>query len=71
MELVKTTLNQNYFEFNNAIWHQESGRLMGFPISSILAEISLQNYDTNFYPKITRKNIQNITRYIDDDHDHI
>jgi hypothetical protein len=71
MELVKTALNQNYFDFNNVIWHQESDRLMGFPISSILAEIILQHLDTNFYTKITRKNIQNITRYLDDDHDHI
>jgi hypothetical protein len=39
---------------------------MGFPISSILAEIFLQHLDTNFYPKITRKNIQFIARYVDD-----
>jgi hypothetical protein len=40
---------------------------MGSPISSILAEIFLQNLETKFYPDlIRRRHTQFIARYVDD-----
>jgi hypothetical protein len=47
-EVLKTTMSQNYFEFDNIIWQQENGTPMGSPISSILAEIFLQHLELNF-----------------------
>ena len=38
-------LNQNYFKFNNKIYKQNSGLAMGSPLSSIIAEIFLQEID--------------------------
>jgi hypothetical protein len=42
-ELLKVTIFQNYFITDNTFWQQENGTPMGSPISSILAEIFLQN----------------------------
>jgi hypothetical protein len=43
MELIKITMSQNCFEFDNVIWQQEHGTPMGSPISNILLEIFLQH----------------------------
>jgi hypothetical protein len=44
-ELVKVTVSQSYFDSDNTYWQQGSGTPMGSLISSILAEIFLQNLD--------------------------
>jgi hypothetical protein len=48
-------------------WQQDSGTPMGSPISSILAEIFLQNLENKWYPSmINTRHIQYIGRYVDD-----
>jgi retron-type reverse transcriptase len=67
IELAKVTIHQNYFESNNMFWQQDSGTPMGSPISSILAEIFLQNLENKWYPSmINTRHIQYIGRYVDD-----
>jgi hypothetical protein len=67
IELVKVTIQQNYFESNNMYWQQDSGTPVGSPIASILAEIFLQNLQQKWYPNmINTRNIQYIGRYVDD-----
>jgi hypothetical protein len=39
---INVTVNQNYFEFEDSIWQQTDGMPVGSPISSIFAEIFLQ-----------------------------
>jgi hypothetical protein len=66
-ELVKVTIYQNYFESSNTFWQQENGTPMGSPISSILAEIFLQDLENKWYPNmINKRHIQYIGRYVDD-----
>jgi hypothetical protein len=66
IRLIKTTTEQNYFMFNDNFWKQETGTPMGSPISSIIAEIVLQNLENEFYPSFKRYNIPYVTRYVDD-----
>jgi hypothetical protein len=67
IELVKVTIHQNYFESNNMFWQQDNGTPMGSPISSILAEIFLQDLESKWYPSmINTRHIQYIGRYVDD-----
>jgi retron-type reverse transcriptase len=54
-ELVKVTIYQNYFESSNTFWQQEIGTPMGSPISSILAEIFLQNLENKWCPNMINK----------------
>jgi hypothetical protein len=67
-ELMKVTMKQNYFLFEGTVWQQENGTPMRSPISSILAEIFLQNLETRFYPDLirSRRHIQFIGKYVDD-----
>jgi uncharacterized protein YifE (UPF0438 family) len=66
-ELLKVTIYQNYFESSNTIRQQENGTPIGSPISSILAEIFLQNLENIWYPNmINKRHIQYIGRYVDD-----
>jgi hypothetical protein len=64
--MVKITMNQNYFEVDNTLWLQENGSPMGSPVSSMLAEIFLQELETKFYPELIQKrHIKYIARYVD------
>jgi retron-type reverse transcriptase len=66
-ELLKVKIFQNYFIRDNAIWQQDNGTPMGSPISSVLAEIFLQNLENIWYPNmINKRHIQYIGRYVDD-----
>jgi retron-type reverse transcriptase len=61
IQLVKVTIHQNYFESNNMFWQQDNGTPMGSPISSILAEIFLQDLESKWYPSmINTRHIFNI-----------
>jgi len=42
---LRTVLSQNYFTFQQKIYQPEQGISMGSPISSLIAEIFLQNYE--------------------------
>jgi hypothetical protein len=48
-DVLNVTTNQNYFKINGTYLQQEDGTLMGNPISSIFAEIFLQELERKFY----------------------
>jgi hypothetical protein len=65
--LLKVTLSQNYFTFQQKIYQPEQGIAMGSPISSLVAEIFLQHYeDIHINQLLDTKNIAFYTRYVDD-----
>jgi hypothetical protein len=65
--LTKEILAQNYFSFQNKIYHTNKGVAMGSPISSIIAEIFLQHYENVHIKQILeRGHIAYYTRYMDD-----
>jgi hypothetical protein len=45
--MIKIMMNKNYFETDITFWLQENGAPMGSHISSILAEIFLQEIRQN------------------------
>jgi retron-type reverse transcriptase len=61
--LINVTIKQNYFKVNEKVWQQTDGTPMGSPISSILAEIFLQEIESRYYPNMI-KNIHNILSQI-------
>jgi hypothetical protein len=64
--LVKTILNQNYFQ-HNQIYTQNEGLAMGAPTSAIPAEIFIQHLEHNDILKILQKHhILDYYRYVDD-----
>ena len=67
IELTKIVLSQNYFMFQDKIYHTNKGVAMGSPISSTIAEIFIQHYEKNYIKRILDvKNITHYTRYVDD-----
>lgn len=64
---LKTTLEQNYFKFNNNIYRQTNGLGMGNPTSAILMEVFMQNLEEEYIEEL--KNNYGVTfyaRYVDD-----
>ena len=69
MDSVKTVTQQNYFTYNNKFYTQAEGLPMGSPISSLLAEIFLQNMENTKILHKNNKHTQKIIywhRYVDD-----
>jgi len=69
MTLMKLILSQNYFTFQNKIYHPEKGVSMGSPISSTIAKILLQHLEdihTHIKQLLNTKNTIFYTRYVDD-----
>ena len=65
---VNIIINQNYFQYNNKLYSQKEGLVMGGPLSALLSEIYMQNYETN---NILNNNIyctyiKAYYRYVDD-----
>ena len=48
LHLLKTVLEQNYFQHNNQFYQSNKGITMGSPISSTLAEIYLQYLEEKY-----------------------
>jgi hypothetical protein len=67
MSLLRVGLTQNYFTFQQTIYQPNQGIAIGSPISSLIAEIFLQQYeDKNIKHLIDTKNIAYYPRYVDD-----
>jgi hypothetical protein len=65
--LINVTIKQNYFKANEKVWQETDGTPMGSPISSILAEIFLQEIGSRYYPNIIKnRQIVFLARYVDD-----
>lgn len=47
IQLTKTCINQNYFEFNSHFYQQENGLAMGSPLSGLLSDIFMHNLEDN------------------------
>jgi hypothetical protein len=67
LNMLNTTVKQNYFQYQNQIFQLEKGIAMGSPISGIIAEIFLQHLE-NMYIKhsLDSKEITFYKRYVDD-----
>ena len=67
ISLLRSSLDQNYFEFDNQYYLQSEGLPMGGPLSSIISEIYLQDYENKFIENLKGKyNIIYYGRYVDD-----
>jgi hypothetical protein len=67
LTLLKEVLSQNNFTFQQRIYQPKQGIAMGSPISGIIAEIFLQNFeDKNIQHLLDAKNLAFYTRYVDD-----
>ena len=65
--ILHTILKQNYFEFQETIYHPSKGIAMGSPISGTMAEIFLQHIENKHIKQLLdSKNIVFYTRYVDD-----
>ena len=67
IQLIKTTLTQNYFTYDGNIYQPKKGIAMGSPLSGITAGIFLQYIEQNNMKQIMEnKNIIFYRRYVDD-----
>ena len=63
VETIQNTVPQNYFVFQDKIYHTNKGVAMRSPISSTIAEIFIQHYENTHLKHIL--DVNNI-RYVDD-----
>jgi len=64
---LKIILSQNYFQFNNKFYNMKDGLAMGSPLSSIISETFLQEYENKTVENLKAKyNIITWIRYVDD-----
>jgi glycerol-3-phosphate cytidylyltransferase-like family protein len=67
MTLTHTIINQNYLQFNNQYYKQDSGLAMGAPTSAFLAEIFFQHLEhTKIINILNKYHIIDYCRYVDD-----
>jgi len=69
MTMVMEILKQNYFEWNNSIYQDPNGLPMGGPLSALLAEIYLQQFEESFILNNRNPHFNKIKfycRYVDD-----
>jgi len=65
--LLRTVLKQNYFQYKQQIYKQNTGLAMGAPSSSILSELFLQYIEhTKIYDILNKHSILGYFRYVDD-----
>ena len=67
LQLLYTTLQQNYFTFANKIYQPITGISMGSPLSNDINEIFLQQQEQTILKHLMEnKTIEYYTRYVDD-----
>jgi hypothetical protein len=54
ISLLRVVLTQNYFTFQQTIYQPNQGIAMGSPISSLIAEIFLQQYEDKKHQTLNR-----------------
>ena len=65
INLSKTTIDQNYFQFKDMTYKQHEGLAMGAPTSSIFSEFYLQYQENSRIYDILRIHITGYFRYVD------
>ena len=67
VDLLRCTLNQNYFLYDSKFYHQKDGLPMGSSLSSNISEIFLQHLEQNNIEKLIKQHsIVFYGRYVDD-----
>jgi hypothetical protein len=67
MSILKMIMNQNYFLYEGKFYKPTSGVAMGSPLSSVIAEIFLQDLEQNRLKHLLEgKMIVCYNRYVDD-----
>ena len=67
IECLRICLQQNYFRFNNKFYIQKEGLPMGSPLSPIIAEIFMNDFENKIIEEFNRnKKINTWIRYVDD-----
>jgi len=67
LNVIKTSMQQNYFQFNDTFYQPEKGIAMGSPISGTMAEIYLQYVEANYIKQWWETDeIIYYKRYVDD-----
>lgn len=64
ISLTNLCMNQNYFRFNNQYYRQKEGLAMGSPLSPLMADIFMDNFESENVVK--DPNILFYYRYVDD-----
>ena len=65
LQLLSTTLHQNYFTFDNKIYQPSSGTAMGSPLPNDITEIFLQHHEQRLLKHLLEhKTIEHYTRYV-------
>lgn len=66
VNLLKTCLRQNYFQFNNTFYNSKEGLIMGSPLSPLLAEIFMNAIELKIHKHSNNINYIYWYRYVDD-----
>ena len=66
LNVIKTVMQQNYFQFNDTFCQPEKNIAMGSPISGTMAEIYLQYVEANYVKRWETDEIIYYKRYVDD-----
>lgn len=64
LNLTGICMKQNYFRFNNQYYHQKQGLAMGSPLSPLMAELFMDNFECKYI--VNEPNILFYYRYVDD-----
>lgn len=65
IDMIELTLTSGYFQYNNNYYKQIEGVAMGSPISSVIAQIVMEQLETQTINKLDNK-ISLYKRYVDD-----
>lgn len=66
LDCLENCLEQNYFKFNGSIYTALDGLIMGNPLSPLLAEIFMDNFEAKIHSHQCSKNFLYWYRYVDD-----
>lgn len=66
LQLLNLCIDQNYFQFGGDFYNQTTGLAMGNPLSPLLAEIFMNNLETEISKHYLFKNCIYWFRYVDD-----
>lgn len=64
VHLTNICMQQNYFKFNGGYYKQKEGLAMGSPLSPLMAEIFMDNFENRYFTG--NNNILYYYRYVDD-----